>query len=110
MTVKSARWIAGQFVRLTLERLVDHVRPDEYQQPERDPPIVTRDVLLEPRAQQPADDRHQELEQTEVETDPQRRPQFLSVAGRPGAERHGKRVHRQADRDQQYFKETHRAR
>ena len=69
--------------------------------------IHRRDELLELRAQRPSDKRHERLEAAEEQRDDRRLAQVEPLHAQAFAYRHGERIHRQADRQQQQLHESH---
>ena len=98
----------GGALRLFLpgQRLADHVAADEQQQSERNPVIHRGDERFKLRAEEIAEQRHQRLKGAE----PQPRDAALLPAGarqrQPLADRHGQRVHRQANGQNDQFPQT----
>lgn len=69
--------------------------------------IHRRDELLELRAQRPSDKRHERLEAAEEQRDDRRLAQVEPLHAQAFAYRHGERIHRQTDRQQQQLHESH---
>jgi len=90
----------------TFKALEQHLAPDEAEQPAGQPMVPGRDVPGNPQASPPADDRHHELEQTEVPRNPKDVPRGDFANRQPGRDRDGKRIHRQADRHSTHFRPT----
>ena len=101
--------VAPQVLLDSADRRPDHPPADEGEQPERDPMVDRLDVGSNRNAQEPAGHRHQELEQTEVERQPERRAGALRPVGGARRQGHGDRVHRQADGQDEDGPERHQA-
>ncbi len=67
------------------------------------PVIIGRDVPHNGCPGEPADDRHQELEQPKVERQAKDRPRPGRARLRSCAKTDGKGIHGHADRDEEYF-------
>ena len=89
------------------EGLLYHVAADEGQQNESYPMVNVRDEMLEPEAEQIADDRHEKLKSAEINADQQRMLRAELFDAQALAYGHGKGVHAKADGDEEQSNKTH---
>jgi hypothetical protein len=80
------------------EGLPDHPAADQDQQAEGDPVIYLHDVVAQPGAQEPAEQRHQGLERNEGSGECKRVPCAQPAHLQPLGERHGEGIGGNAER------------
>ena len=89
------------------EALLDHVAADEGQEDEGDPVVEGVDIVVEGGAEYVAGGGHQGLEAAEPGAGEQVVPGPEPPDGQALADGDGKGVHREADGDEQQFKDIH---
>jgi hypothetical protein len=94
-------------LRLAPPRLPEHLPAHEGEEAEGDPVVDLSDVGLDRPARQPADDRHQELEEPEVEGEAQRLAAGRAPEDEPRPDRDGEGVHREADGEAENRESVH---
>lgn len=98
-----ARGVAPDLLGARGHACVDHPPPYDYKKQKGKPVINRLDKLLQLDGQEPPEDGHQELEQTEMKREPEGGSPSRELAGRPRPKSHSESIHGKAAGDDQYF-------